>query len=402
MATEVILPKVDMDMSIGTISKWHVVDGEAVKKGQQIFEIETDKSAMEIDAPADGVIKIGNTKAGIILPIGSVVGIIYGATENAVAFVAPVPVGVAAQGAKSSLIEMQLRGRGAEKNLVETGAVRATPMSRRLARELAIELSALDGTGPQGRVVADDVSVAKLQHTNSVNNLPRTDGLEVKPFDSMRRIIAQRLTQAKQTIPHFYLTATCTIDDLLDMRAQMNAQMPDDEKLSINDFIIKALALALQKVHGANVTYSDGGIVQHKHSDISVAVAVEGGLYTPIIRQAELKPFRQISAEMKDLVARAKARRLTPADYQGGTSAISNLGMYGVEQFTAIINPPQSTILAVGASVERFIPFNKQPLLVTQMSITLSCDHRVIDGSVGARLIKALKALIESPALNLE
>ncbi len=402
MATEVILPKVDMDMSTGTISKWHVVDGEAVKKGQQIFEIETDKSAMEIEAPADGVIKIGNAKSGIVLPIGSVVGMIYGAKENPLAFVAPIPVGVAQLGAKAPLIELRLRGSDAEKNAMETGVVRATPMSRRLARELAIELSALEGTGPQGRVVAEDVSAAKLQQSNASNNLPRTDGLEVKPFDGMRRIIAQRLTQAKQTIPHFYLHATCTIDDLLDMRTRMNAQMPDDEKLSINDFIIKALALALQKVHGANVTYSDGGIVQHKHSDIAVAVAVEGGLYTPIIRQAELKTFRQISTEMKDLVARAKARRLTPADYQGGTSAISNLGMYGVEQFTAIINPPQSTILAVGASVERFIPFNKQPLLVTQMSITLSCDHRVIDGSVGARLIKSLKELIEMPALNLE
>lgn len=402
MATEVILPKVDMDMSTGTISKWHVVDGEAVKKGQQIFEIETDKSAMEIDAPADGVIRIGGTKAGTVLPIGSVVAMIYGAGETPVAFVAPAAVVAATRGLKAPLIELRLRGNDVEKNFTETGPIRATPMSRRLARELAIELSSIEGTGPQGRVVAGDVSSAKIDEAQATAQHIRTDGLDVKPFDGMRRIIAQRLTQAKQTIPHFYLNATCTIDDLLDMRARMNAQLADEEKLSINDFIIKALALALQKVHAANVTYSEGGIVQHKHSDIGVAVAVEGGLYTPIIRQAELKTFRQISTEMKDLAARARARRLTPHDYQGGTSAISNLGMYGVEQFTAIINPPQSTILAVGASVERFIPFNKQPLLVTQMSISLSCDHRVIDGSVGARLIKALKALIEMPALNLE
>jgi pyruvate dehydrogenase E2 component (dihydrolipoamide acetyltransferase) len=219
--------------------------------------------------------------------------------------------------------------------------------------------------------------------------------------------VAQRLTQSKQTVPHFYLSATCTIDQLIATRVRLNAHAPLNAdkspayKLSINDFVIKAMALALQQVPDANVTFTDDGILHHHHSDVGVAVSVEGGLFTPVIRAAEGKSLSQLSSEMKDLATRARARKLQNSEYQGGSAAISNLGMFGVEQFTAIINPPQATILAVGAAVERFIPVNKQPVIATQMSVTLSCDHRAVDGAVGAQLLAAFKRLIEDPALML-
>jgi pyruvate dehydrogenase E2 component (dihydrolipoamide acetyltransferase) len=223
----------------------------------------------------------------------------------------------------------------------------------------------------------------------------------------MRRTIAQRLTHSKQTVPHFYLSAACSIDLLLEMRERMNASAPRDKeknaawKLSINDFVIKALALALQQVPAANVSFAGDAIFAHKTSDVGVAVSVEGGLFTPIIRNAERKTLSEISTEMKDLAARARARKLQAHEYQGGSAAVSNLGMYGVESFTAIINPPQACILAVGAAVERFVPMNKQPVLATLMNVTLSVDHRAVDGAVGAQLLQTFKSLIEDPALML-
>jgi pyruvate dehydrogenase E2 component (dihydrolipoamide acetyltransferase) len=225
--------------------------------------------------------------------------------------------------------------------------------------------------------------------------------------DGMRRTIAARLTESKQTVPHFYLSVTCRIDRLKAARERLNAAAPKDAsgeprwKLSINDFIIKAMGLALQKVPAANVTWAGDSILQHKTSDIGVAVAVEGGLFTPVLRGAETKTLAAISAEMRDLAARARARKLARAEYQGGTAAISNLGMYGIEQFTAIINPPHATILAVGAAVERFVPVNGQPVLATEMTCTLSCDHRAVDGAVGAALLQAFRSLIEEPLLML-
>ena len=230
---------------------------------------------------------------------------------------------------------------------------------------------------------------------------------DVKPLDGMRRTIAQRLTLSKQTVPHFYLSAKCDLTQLIMIRERINMQAPLDAdkkpkwKLSVNDYVIKALALALQRVPAANVTYTEAGILQHRTSDVGVAVSVEGGLFTPIMRSAETKSLSQISIEMKDLGARARARKLQQSEYTGGTTAVSNLGMFGVEQFTAIINPPQATILAVGAGVEQFVPVNKLPVLKTLMECTLSCDHRAVDGPVGAELFKAFKAYIEEPALML-
>lgn len=410
MATEVILPKVDMDMTTGTISKWYVEDGASVKKGQTIFDIETDKAAMEIEAPSDGVIKLGNAAVGSTLPIGTIVAMIFDsgeiptAIETAAPTISPVlPIVVAEKPLVTSI---------ADTAQVDTSSRRVTPLARRMARQKGVDLSRVKGSGPHGRIVAEDVSnyppaaasVAPSSNLDSqvVRSMYADGSYDVKPLDGMRRTIAQRLTQSKQTVPHFYLSATCTIDQLIAIRARLNAYGRDTYRLSINDFIIKGLALALQAVPEANATFTDDGILLHRASDVGVAVSIEGGLFTPVIRDAQTKSLKQISTEMKELATRAKARQLQPSDYQGGSAAISNLGMFGVESFTAIINPPQATILAVGAAVERFIPVNKQPVLATQMSLTLSCDHRAVDGAVGARLLQVVQQYLEDPALMLE
>jgi pyruvate dehydrogenase E2 component (dihydrolipoamide acetyltransferase) len=419
MAVEVIFPKVDMDMDHGTISKWHVKDGDTVKKGQAVFEIETDKSAMEIEAPADGVIKLSDVKEGAAVAIGTVVAMIYAAGETAQTFTNS-PVTPAKAGAElQTEVVVDKPGPGLRRDDGAFG-IRATPLARRLAKQAGVALATLSGSGPRGRITAGDVQSAKPaktvavatsissgMDTAAIKALYQDGSYNVKPLDGMRRIIAQRLVQSKQTVPHFYLSATCTIDTLMATRERLNASAPKAAdktpyyKLSINDFVIKAMAVALQRVPAANVTFTDDGILQHRSSDVGVAVSVEGGLFTPIVRSAEIKSLSSISTEMKELAAKARARKLQAHEYQGGTAAISNLGMFGVEQFTAIISPPHATILAVGATVERFVPVNKQPVLATQMTVTLSCDHRAVDGAVGAELLAAFKALIEDPALML-
>lgn len=415
MAVEVILPKVDMDMSTGVISHWHVKDGDAVKKGQPIFDIETDKAAMEIEAPGDGTIRFADLAGAKDIPIGTVVAVIYRTGEETKAPVvsfspSPASRATAAQAAPPALSHF------AGKQTADRG-VRATPLARRLARQTGADLKAISGSGPHGRIVAADLPTGAAAGPMSAQT-PGTDALHVRsqfaagsftelPVDGMRRTIAQRLTLSKQTVPHFYLSATCGVDTLLSVRERLNAHAPLGAdrspawKLSINDFIIKAMALALQEVPAANVTFADDAILQHHNSDIGVAVAVEGGLFTPVIRMAERKSLSVISAEMKALAAKARARKLQPVEYQGGSAAISNLGMYGVEQFSAIINPPQATILAVGAAVERFVPVQGKPVLATQMALTLSCDHRAVDGAVGAALLACVKRLVEDPALML-
>ena len=417
MAVEVILPKVDMDMTTAVISQWHVKDGDTVKKGQTIFDIETDKAAMEIEAPGDGTIKLADLGSVKDIAIGTVVAMIYGAGEevkavSARAASAPVP-----QPEKTAApVTVSTTARSAS---AAASGLRATPLARRLARQAGIELSSIAGSGPYGRIVAADVQSAGSGPARSAIPVAmNTTGAPARsqfaagtytelPLDGMRRTIAQRLTQSKQSVPHFYLSATCSIDTLIAVRQRLNTHAPRGTdkaplwKLSINDFIIKAMALALQQVPAANVTFADDALLQHHHSDIGVAVAIEGGLFTPVVRMAEGKSLSVISTEMKDLAARARARKLQPSEYQGGSAAISNLGMFGVEQFSAIINPPQATILAVGSAVERFVPVDGKPVLATQVTLTLSCDHRAVDGAVGATLLSAVKNLIEDPALML-
>ncbi len=407
MPVEVILPKVDMDMATGKIAKWHVSEGDAVKKGMLLFEIETDKAAMEIDCPADGT--IGNISAaeGAVVPVGAAVAQIFQAGET--------PSKVLAHSPPAHPKILDPRPDAVPQTVLPaapaSGYVLATPLARTLARQKGIDLKAVKGSGPRSRIVAADVNAGvqtpKAIALENPGRIYEPGSYDVMPIDGMRRTIAQRLTLSKQTIPHFYLTATCDLTTLLDVRENLNRRAPRSEskspqwKLSINDFVIKAMALALRQVPAANVTWTDNGILKHRTSDVGVAVAVEGGLFTPVVRSAETKSLSRISNEMKDLAARARARKLQPSEYQGGTTAISNLGMFGIEQFTAIINPPHATILAVGAGIERFVPVKGEAVLRTQMTCTLSCDHRAVDGAVGAQLLAAFRAFIEEPALML-
>jgi pyruvate dehydrogenase E2 component (dihydrolipoamide acetyltransferase) len=300
-----------------------------------------------------------------------------------------------------------------------SGGVTVTPLARRLAAESGIDLSRLRGSGPHGRIVAHDVETAPRPadapltartgpSADEVKALFAPDAYEEVPLDGMRRTIAARLTQAIQTIPHFYLTADVEIDRLIRLREEANFGAPKDKdgnpafKLSLNDFIIRALALALQRVPAANAAWAGDRILRFKHADIGVAVALDGGLITPIIRSAEAKPVRAISAEMKDLSARARDKKLKPSDYQGGSAAISNLGMYGVREFSAIINPPHATILAVGAARRQAVENPDGGVaFASVLAVTLSCDHRVLDGAVGAELLAAFKAFVEMPVTML-
>ncbi len=418
MATEVILPKVDMDMATGKVNLWHVKDGDTVKKGQVLFEIETDKSAMEIEAPSDGIVR-GLAATGVDIPVGSAVAHILAAGEtlNSIKQISTptsaIPVKAGTQRATGEAIEsMDSRLRGND------GKLRATPLARRLAKQKNINLATINGSGPHGRIFASDVESSKPVATTAAPQSAATPlsavssnyaegSYSLKPLDGMRRIIAQRLVQSKQTIPHFYLSVSCVLDEVLAVRERLNNHAPRDAeknplwKLSVNDFVIKALAVALQRAPSANVTWSDDGILQHTASDVGVAVSVEGGLFTPVVRSAHAKTLSQISIEMKNLATRARAKKLKPEEYQGGTTAVSNLGMFGIEEFSAIINPPHATILAVGAGIEQFVPVDRKPVLKTIMKATLSCDHRAVDGALGAQLLSVFKQLIEEPALML-
>jgi pyruvate dehydrogenase E2 component (dihydrolipoamide acetyltransferase) len=423
MPVEVILPKVDMDMETGKISTWHVKDGDTVKKGQPLFEIETDKAAMEIEAPADGVVA-SLAPVATDIPVGKAVAYILAPGEKAPAtssaprssLGAPSPPcgeGNAVASPSATItgagtpIPSPQSGEGPRSGGEVSSRPRATPLARRLARQHALKLESLSGSGPRGRITAQDVKAPPIQAATPLAAAPSAEGTRLIPLDGMRRTIAQRLTQSKQTVPHFYLSITCVLDEMLAIRERLNAQAPRDKdknplwKLSVNDFIIKALATALQHVPLANVTWSDQGIIQHTASDVGVAVSVEGGLFTPVVRNANTKTLSQISIEVKDLAARARTKKLQPHEYQGGTSSVSNLGMFGIEEFSAIINPPQATILAVGAGIEQFVPVNGQPVVKTLMKATLSCDHRAVDGALGAQLLASFKQLIEEPALML-
>jgi pyruvate dehydrogenase E2 component (dihydrolipoamide acetyltransferase) len=287
----------------------------------------------------------------------------------------------------------------------------SSPLARRLAKEKGLDLRLIKGSGPHGRIVERDVLSARRSapapEPSAPQKLQALDAYEEIPLDSMRKTIARRLTEAAQTIPHFYLTCDCEIDALLRLREEINAAAPGAEegrpewKISVNDFIVRALAEALQLVPDANATYTPEALLRHKSSDIGVAVSVPGGLITPIIRGAEKKSLKEISAEIKEKAQRAKERRLGPMEYEGGVSAVSNLGMFGVKNFTAVINPPQSTILAVGAGESRIIAKNGAPVVATMMTVTLSCDHRAVDGVLGAQLLAAFKRLVEHPAAML-
>ena len=430
---DVLMPQLGETVAEGKITKWFKSAGDAVKPGDNLFEIETDKVSMEVPSTTTGVLSEIRVPEGEVALVGAVVAVIAdkaGAAANTQPSAAaaapkpapsPAPTAVPASAAPVAEIRPAVTApikldpffevRTPERNFGPArlpGGIAVTPLARRLASEAGIDLARMRGSGPHGRIVAHDVeqaprpshaplaALAEGQTADQVKALYAPDSYQEVQLDGMRRTIAARLTQAVQTVPHFYLTADVAIDRLIALREEANAGAPF--KLSLNDFIIRALALALQRVPAANAVWAGDRMLRFKHSDIGVAVALEGGLITPVIRGAETKSLTAISAEMKDLAARARDKKLKPADYQGGASAISNLGMYGVREFSAIINPPHATILAVGAARRQAIEKDDGGVAFASMlAVTLSCDHRVVDGALGAELLAAFKALMEAP-----
>jgi len=437
---DVLMPQPGETVAEAKITTWFKAVGDTVKPGDNLFEIETDKASMEVPATAPGVLTEIRVPAGEVAPVGFVVAVIGGdgetrtpaaataAKPQAPAASPPKPVPVAAAvpvmpRAPSAPLDPFMEVRTPERNFGPariTGGITVTPLARRLAGERGIELTRLKGSGPHGRIVAKDVeqavgagraaapALAGGLTADQVKALYADAPYEEVPLDNMRRTIARRLTDAKQTVPHFYLTLDVALDTVLKLREEANAAAAKGAggepayKLSVNDFVIKALAHALQRVPAANAVWAEDRILRFNHSDIGVAVAVEGGLMTPVIRRAEAKSLSAISTEMRDLAARARARKLAPQEYQGGVSAVSNLGMYSIREFSAIINPPQSTILAVGAGQRRPIETVDGGIaFATMMTVTLSCDHRVVDGALGAELLASFKAALEHPVLML-
>ncbi len=448
MPINILMPALSPTMEKGNLAKWLKKEGDKVKSGDVIAEIETDKATMEVEAVDEGTIaKIVVPEGTQDVPVNDVIAVLAGdgedvkaagastggakpaaapapapakaeapAPQPAAAAPTPAPKPAAVPAPQAASPAPQANGQG---------RIFSSPLARRLAKEANIELGRINGTGPHGRVIARDVeearsgkglkapaaapaagpAIAPSMSDKQILALFEPGSYEIIPHDGMRRTIAQRLTASIQNVPHFYLTIDCDIGKLLAAREEINAAAPKDKekkplyKISVNDFVIKAMGVALQKIPNCNVSWTEGGMVKHKHSDVGVAVAMPGGLITPIIRKAETKTLSTISNEMKDFAARARARKLKPEEYQGGTTAVSNLGMYGINHFTAVINPPHATILAVGTSEERPVVRAGKIEIAHMMSVTLSCDHRAIDGALGAELIGAFKQLIENPVM---
>jgi pyruvate dehydrogenase E2 component (dihydrolipoamide acetyltransferase) len=447
MPINILMPALSPTMEKGNLAKWLKKEGDKVKSGDVIAEIETDKATMEVEAVDEGTIaKILVPEGTQDVPVNDIIAVLAGDGEDvkaAGAGAAPAPKAAEAPAAKPAAVPApasapapkpaatgptqaaapQAAASAAQAN--GHARVFSSPLARRLAKEAGIDIARINGSGPHGRIVARDVEGAKSgkglkapaaapaagpslapgMSDKQILALFEEGSYEIVPHDGMRRTIAQRLTASVQTVPVFYLTMDCDIGKLLVAREEINAAAPKDKekkplyKLSVNDFVIKAMAVALQKIPNCNVSWTEGGMLKHKHSDIGVAVAMPGGLITPIIRKAETKTLSAISAEMKDYAARARARKLKPEEYQGGTTAVSNLGMYGINHFTAVINPPHATILAVGTSEERPVVRAGKIEIAQMLSVTLSCDHRAIDGALGAELIGAFKQLIENPVM---
>ncbi|THF51972.1 pyruvate dehydrogenase complex dihydrolipoamide acetyltransferase [Allorhizobium terrae] len=436
MPINITMPALSPTMEEGNLAKWLVKEGDTVKSGDVIAEIETDKATMEVEAVDEGVV------AKLVVPAGT-----EGVKVNALIAILAADgedVSAAAAGggaAAPAKTEAKAEAPAAEKPAATAAApapaqavahsgerVFASPLARRLAKDAGLDLKGVAGSGPHGRIVKSDIekavstggaksaaaapaaapasapapALAKGMSDDAVLKLFSEGSYELVPHDGMRKTIAKRLQESKQTIPHFYVSVDCELDALLALRAQLNGSAPEKDgkpvyKLSVNDMVIKAMALALRDVPDANVSWTDSNMVKHKHADVGVAVSIPGGLITPIIRQAELKSLSAISNEMKDLGKRAKERKLKPEEYQGGTTAVSNMGMMGVKNFAAVVNPPHATILAVGAGEERVVVKKGEMKIANVMTVTLSTDHRAVDGALGAELLGAFKRYIESP-----
>jgi pyruvate dehydrogenase E2 component (dihydrolipoamide acetyltransferase) len=462
MPINILMPALSPTMEKGNLAKWLKKEGDKVRSGDVIAEIETDKATMEVEAIDEGTIaRILVPEGTQDVPVNDIIAVLAGDGEDvkaAGAGAASPPKAAEPKAAEPKASEPKASEKSSEKAAaapaakpVAAGApapkpaaaapatvavapaaqangharVFSSPLARRLAREAGIELGRVNGSGPHGRIVARDVEgarsgkglkapaaasaagpgIAPSMSDKQILALFEQGSYQIVPHDGMRRTIAQRLTASVQTVPHFYLTMDCDVGKLLAAREEINAAAPKDKekkplyKLSVNDFVIKAMAIALQRVPDCNVSWTEAGMLKHRHSDIGVAVAMPGGLITPIIRKAETKSLSTISGEMKDFAARARSRKLKPEEYQGGTTAVSNLGMYGIKDFTAVINPPHATILAVGTSEERAVVRAGRIEAAHIMSVTLSCDHRAVDGALGAELIVAFKMLVENPVM---
>lgn len=442
MPINITMPALSPTMEEGNLSKWLVKEGDKVAPGDVIAEIETDKATMEVEAVDEG------TVAKIVVPAGT-----EGVKVNALIAVLAEEgedLAAAAKGAgaapKAEAPKEEPKPAEAKKEAAAPAAapaparseqpavapavnkgerVFASPLARRIAKDAGVDISAVKGSGPHGRVIQRDVEAAlasggakavsaqaesaaapKPMSDDAILKLFEDGSYEVVPHDGMRKTIARRLVESKQTVPHFYLTIDCELDALLAMRSQINAAAPmlktekgevPAYKLSVNDMVIKATALALRDVPEANVSWTEGGMIKHKCSDVGVAVSIPGGLITPIVRHAESKTLSVISNEMKDMARRARDRKLKPEEYQGGSTSVSNLGMFGVKDFAAIINPPHATIFAIGAGEERAVVKKGEIKVATVMSVTLSTDHRAVDGALAAELAQAFKRHIENP-----
>ncbi|MFN4088310.1 MAG: 2-oxo acid dehydrogenase subunit E2 [Alphaproteobacteria bacterium] len=490
MPTNILMPALSPTMTEGTLVKWNVAEGDQVKAGDVIAEIETDKATMEVEAVDDGTVgRIVVAEGTEGVQVNSVIAVLVGEGESGdaedgadaedeaddaeaagaapkggrepqedradragkepqrrgaaegdddgraaaqasplaarMAEIAGIDLGaVTGSGPGGKIVKADVEAasgsasRAAPRKANGDGRVFASPLARRMAAEAGIDLSDLAGSGPGGRIVKSDIEDARKRGTakpaaekpaaeapagaaKQPGAMPGMPEFDLVPLSGMRKVIARRLTESKQTIPHFYMTVDCAVDELVRVRAALNQRAPEGVKLSINDLIIKAVALALRRVPDANASWTDEGIRRWKSVDVAVAVAIPQGLITPIIRGADEKGLARISAEMKDLAKRARDGKLKPEEFQGGTFSISNMGMYGIRQFDAVINPPQACILAIGASEQRAVVKDGALAVATMMTCTLSCDHRVVDGALGAQWLAAFKGLIEFPAAML-
>ena len=438
MPINITMPALSPTMEEGNLAKWLVKEGDKVSSGDVLCEIETDKATMEVESVDEGTVAKLVVAAGTEgVKVNALIAILAADGEDVAAAASG---GGAAPAAKAEAAKTEAAPAKTEAAPVAAPAPVAaqapvssgtrtisSPLARRLAKDAGIDISAVSGTGPHGRVIKKDVEtavagggtkaapaaaapataaaptpLAKGASDEAVLKNFAEGSYELVPHDGMRKVIAKRLQESKQTIPHFYVSVDCELDALLALRAQLNAASPERDgkpayKLSVNDMVIKALALALRDVPDANVSWTETNMVKHKHADVGVAVSIPGGLITPIVRSAELKSLSAISNEMKDLGARAKSRKLKPEEFQGGTTAVSNMGMMGVKNFAAVVNPPHATILAIGAGEERVVVKKGQMVVANVMTVTLSTDHRAVDGALGAELLGAFKRYIESP-----
>ena len=426
MPITITMPALSPTMTEGTLAKWLVKEGDQVAAGDVIAEIETDKATMEVEAADEGVVdKLLVAEGTEGVAVNTPIALLRGDDEAAGA---PAPKAAAAPKAPAQTMPLEPKTQPAPAPKANGGQaapvaaprtddgerIFASPLARRMAQQAGLDLAALAGSGPHGRIVKADIDAALSKGPGAQpvaapaaakappapTPVARSDfepEFDVEKLSSMRKTIARRLTESKQQVPHFYMTIDCEIDALLKLRKELNAKLEGDAKLSVNDLVIKAAALALMKAPNANVSYTEEGLRRYRTADISVAVATDKGLITPIVRRAESKGLQAISAEMRELAAKAREGKLQPQDYQGGSFSISNLGMYGIKHFEAVINPPQACILAVGAGEPRPVVKDGAVAIATVMSCTLSTDHRAVDGAVGAEWLGVFRKLIEDP-----